>query len=449
MNSRYQFVAGAAVLLSGLTYLALAYYTPRANFPQLALLFGVALAGYVVLLRSGLSWQRGLVLALLLRLLWLPATPALSDDFYRFRWDGTLVINGINPFHFRPAELTSGLPVKSAKAEIHSLLSELFPRLNSPNYYSVYPPVCQFIFALAAKLFPNSETGFVIVLRLFILAAECSSAWLLLWLLELSKKPRELVLCYLLHPLVIVELTGNLHFEALVIFFVLLMFWLLTQQKTYQSALALALGVATKLLPLLVLPLLVKRFGWQRFIIYFFIFTLALALLFSPFISAELISNISRSLQLYFYRFEFNASLYYLLRAIGYQLSGYNEIAIIGPGLALVSALTLLIIAWRQRISSEGIAASLLLILTVYYLCATTVHPWYLTSLIAVSVFTRFRYPMVWGGLAILSYSAYRDASYTENLWLVGLEYTITIGYLGYELFFARPSKVSLPAPRP
>jgi len=449
MKPRHQVIAGIAALLSGLAYLVLAYVIPRADFLPLTLLFGVALAGYAVLLRSGISWKRGLMLALLLRLLWLPATPALSDDFYRFRWDGLLVANGINPFQFRPVQLTNGLLVKSVKYELRSSLTHLFPKLNSPAYYSVYPPVCQFIFGLAVRLFPDSETGFVVVLRLFILAAECGSAWLLLQLLDSLGKPRELALRYLLHPLGIAELTGNLHFEALVIFFVLLAVWLLSRQNIYQSALALALGVATKLLPVLLLPLLFRQLGWKRFIIYSAVFIFALALLFLPFISTELISNISSSLRLYFHSFEFNASLYYLLRAAGFQLSGYNEIAIIGPGLALVSALPVLMVAWRQRLALENLASSLLLILSIYYLCATTVHPWYLTPLIAVSIFTRFRYPLVWGGMAILSYAAYRDASYTENLGLVSLEYAVTLAWLAYELFFTRSSKVSLPAPRP
>ncbi|MDO7875899.1 glycosyltransferase 87 family protein [Hymenobacter sp. ASUV-10] len=446
MKPRPQVITGSAAALSGLAYLVLAYVTPRADFLQLVLLFGVALVSYVVLLRSGISWQRGLGLALLLRLLWLPATPALSDDFYRFRWDGLLVANGINPFQFRPTEIA---PAVALKPGLQPTLAHLFPRLNSPDYYSVYPPVCQFIFGAAAKLFPASEIGFIIALRLILLAAECASAWLLLQLLELLKQPRKLALYYLLHPLVIIELVGNLHFEVLVIALVLLAAWLLARQKTHRSALALALAVATKLLPVVVLPLLIKRLGWRQFIIYLGAFSASLVLLFLPFASTELIGNISNSLRLYFHRFEFNASLYYLLRAVGFRLSGYNEIAIIGPGLALVSALTVLTAVWLQRRSLAGLAVSLLLILSVYYLCATTVHPWYITPLIAVSVFTRFRYPLVWGGMAILSYAAYRDAVYTENLGLVSLEYAVTLAWLGYELFSTRLANASLPAPRP
>lgn len=448
MKSRPFLLVAAVALLSGFAYLSLAYTTPRTDFSRLALLAGAALSGYIILLNSNLTWQRGLILALLLRLLWLPATPALSDDFHRFRWDGLLVAQGNNPFQFRPVELISS-PSQLISPELYKTLAQVAPRLNSPNYYSVYPPVCQFIFGLAAWLFPDSGTGFIIVLRVCILAAECGSAWLLLCLLDILKLPRRLALSYLLHPLVIIELTGNLHFEALVIFFGLLTCWLLAQCRRQLSALTLALATATKLLPVLLLPLLIKRLGWPRFGIYFTVFILSVSLLFLPFASPALLSNISRSLELYFHRFEFNASLYYLLRAVGYQLSGYNEIAIIGPGLALVAALTVVIASWGQGRSLVSLPAGLLLILSVYYLCATTVHPWYLTPLIATSVFTRFRYPLVWGGLAILSYAAYQSSAYTENLWLVGVEYGLTLSWLAYELLNTRPIASSSPSPRP
>jgi hypothetical protein len=43
--------------------------------------------------------------ALLFRLLLLFAVPALSDDFYRFLWDGRLSLEGINPFLYTPRQL--------------------------------------------------------------------------------------------------------------------------------------------------------------------------------------------------------------------------------------------------------------------------------------------------------------------------------------------------------
>ena len=430
-----------ALLLSAAAYWALAYATPRAGFGQLVGLVGLVLAAYAWLLGTRLPLGWGLGAALAFRLLWLPAQPALSDDVYRFRWDGLLVAHGVSPFQYRPDELIAdgartALPDAATRTRVLPELQQLYRQLNSPHYYSVYPPVCQAIFGAAARLFPTSEQGFVTSLRVAVLLAEGGTAWLLLALLPALGWPAERALRYLLHPLVVVELTGNLHFEALSICFVLLAIWLLHRQQWVRSAGALGLGVAAKLLPLLALPLLVRRLGWRRFASYVALMGGTLLILFAPFISVALVVNISRSLNLYFRSFEFNASFYYLLRAVGYHLTTYNEIARIGPALALTAALLGLGLAWRERRPALAtLPGALLLLLTGYYALATTVHPWYITPLVALAPFTRFRYPLVWGGAAVLSYAAYRTSAYTENLWLVGLEYGLVYAVLAWELF--------------
>lgn len=438
-----------ALLLSAAAYAGLAYATPRAAFGQLLGLLGVALAAYAWLLRSRVPLRWGLAAAFVFRLLWLPAAPALSDDVYRFRWDGLLVAHGVSPFRFRPDELIAdggraAIAAPPARAAVLPELQQLYRVLNSPHYYSVYPPVCQAIFGAAAWLFPTSEAGFVRGLRVALLLAEAGTAWLLLALLPAFGWPARRALRYLLHPLVIVELTGNLHFEALAICFMLLALWLLQRRHEVRAAGALGLAVASKLLPLLALPLLVRRLGWRRFVLVAAVMSGTLLVLFSPFISIELIGNISRSLNLYFRSFEFNASVYYLLRAVGYRVTSYNEIALIGPALALTTALFGLGLAWRERTPTLArLPQALLLLLTSYYALATTVHPWYITPLIALVPFTRFRYPLVWGGAAVLSYSAYRTTAYTESPWLIALEYSLVYGMLAWELL--RPAPAATP----
>ena len=445
-----------AVLLSAAAYGALAYATPRAQFGQLLGLFGVAFGLYAVLLRWPLPLRTGLLAALLLRLLWLPSLPTLSDDYHRFRWDGLLVAAGINPFQYRPDEFdfrSSLFVVRSGPEKVvadnkqqttSNELRLLYPRLNSPHYYSVYPPVCQAVFGLAAGVFPASERGAVLLMRLVLLLTEAATAGLLLALLRQRGLPQQRALWYLLNPLVIVELTGNLHFEALVVALLLLSLLLLERGRWAWSAGALGLAVGTKLLPLLVLPLLLRRLGWRRFVGYAVLTGLVVALLFAPFLSAELVRNIGRSLNLYFRSFEFNASFYYLLRAGGYWLTGYNQIARIGPALALGSVvLALGLTLGEKRPTWVTLPGTLLLLLTSYYLLATIVHPWYLTPLVALSVLTRYRYALVWSGLAVLSYAAYQTIAYTENPWLLTLEYGGLLLMLTWELRRAR----RLPAP--
>lgn len=428
----------SALFVSAGAYGWLAYATPRSSFEQLLLLFALAFGAYVALLKSGLALRWGLPAALLLRLLWLPTLPAFSDDYHRFRWDGLLLTQQVNPYQYRPDGLVTTsspaapLVLPAAGPElaqpIIGQLAELYPHLNSPHYYSVYPPVCQAAFGVAAWLFPTSESGFVLVLRLLILLAEAATTGLLLTLLRRFGQPPQRALWYLLNPLVIVELTGNLHFEALVTSFLLLMLWLLARGRAATAGAALALAVATKLLPLLVLPLLLRRLSWRPAGWFGAGLLVTLALLFGPFLSLELLQNIGRSLNLYFRNFEFNASFYYLLRAAGQWYTGYNQIARIGPALALVVALGgLLLASTEKRPAWTTLPRALLLLLTLYFLLATTVHPWYLTPLVALSVFTRARYALVWSGMAVVSYAAYRTAAYTENLGLVALEYSVVL----------------------
>ncbi|MBC6607834.1 DUF2029 domain-containing protein [Hymenobacter sp. BT188] len=423
-----------ALLLSAAAYAGVAYATPRANFGQLLGLMAVAFAAYIWLVRSQLPLRVALVAGLLFRLLWLPATPALSDDYHRFRWDGLLVAGGQNPYLHRPTDLLAP-PAPIGNAQLQQQLTDLYPKLNSPHYFSVYPPVCQAVFGVAAWLFPHSERGFIFLLRAVLIGAECSTALLLMSLLRAFGEPKHRALWYVLNPLVIVELTGNLHFEALLICGLLAAWWALARGRWVWSAGALGLAVATKLLPLLVLPFLIRRLGWGAFLRYAAVLSLVVGGFFAPFMSLDLFSNFGRSLDLYFHTFEFNASFYYLLRAAGYWLVGYNLIATIGTGLALTAGLLLLLLAWReQQPTVASLGQTLLLALTLYYLLATIVHPWYLTPLITLACFTPYRYSIVWSGMVLLSYAAYQTPVYSENLLLVSMEYGLVIGILVWEV---------------
>jgi hypothetical protein len=62
-------------------------------------------------------------------------------------------------------------------------------------------------------------------------------------------------------------------------------------------------------------------------------------------------------------------------------------------------------------------------------------HPWYLATLILLSVFTRYRFTIIWSIAMILSYQAYANDPWKENLWFVALEYTLVFGVFFYEVF--------------
>jgi hypothetical protein len=76
----------------------------------------------------------------------------------------------------------------------------------------------------------------------------------------------------------------------------------------------------------------------------------------------------------------------------------------------------------------------MLLGVSVYSFLSTTVHPWYIATPLLLSVFTRYRFAIIWSFMVILSYFAYNDAVFRENLWLVALEYIVVIGMFTYEI---------------
>ena len=365
--------------------------------------------------------------AILFRLLGMVNLPNLSDDVYRFIWDGRLLAYGYNPFLYLPREILSGEIATQA-----GLTPALFQKLNSPDYYTVYPPLLQGWFAVAATLGGSSDLATAFWLRSPIFWGEAATFWLLYQLLKLLGKDkastRQGVLLYALNPLVTVELVGNLHYEGLTICFLLAGLYFYLKQKQTASATFLALAAGAKLLPLIFIPVLLDKNDWRKSLKYALTAGIVFLLPFLFFLNPTIVENISTSLDLYFRRFEFNASLYYLLRGVGTYLKGYNPIATIGPLLALVAASLILFFSWSKKLKLS-LPERWLFALTAYLLCATTVHPWYVVPLIALSTLSRFRFPVVWSVVLPLTYVAYGQMPFQENLWIVAGEYLVVLGW--------------------
>lgn len=356
------------------------------------------------------------------------SVPQLSDDYFRFIWDGRLAIQGIHPFAALPSEYAAqGFPVPGLDADVYG-------QLNSPEYHTVYPPVAQAVFASACFLFPDSMAGSVFVMKLFLWTMEAGVCWLLWRLLVHWQMPLRNILLYALHPLAIIEITGNLHFEGAMIFFFLLALWWAVRGRMALSAAGLALSFASKMLSLLALPFLLRIWGWKRTLLYGLVFAGVTALLFAPLIDLEVLRHFGGSLNLYFRQFEFNASVYYIARWIGYEISGHNRVALIGPVLAATAALSMLAIAlWPRRNELKQWPGFLLTAITIYLFLGTTVHPWYLCLPLALSVLCRYKYAVLWALVAVLSYHKYATPDQQEKLWVTALEYLSVIGMMLWE----------------
>jgi len=400
----------------------LGYFTPRQSFGQLISLYSALFVIYFFLAKTFNNARDVIFLGVFFRLLLLFAVPALSDDFYRFVWDGRLLANGINPYTILPADFINSIDYQNNFEN-----NLIFSKLNSPNYYTVYPPLNQLIFAASATLSKGSLFGNVIALRIFILLAETC----LLFMLMKNKLSDKFNL-YSFNPLIIIELNGNLHFEGVVMCFLVLALSMGVKDRKSLvfSSFLFACAVCVKMLPLIFIPLIIKQLGWKKGVFYASLVGIFTALFFLPFLDQMLIEKLFSSVNLYFQKFEFNASIYYLIRAVGFKFFGYNIIGMAGKIMAFLTFLGVLFISWK----SKNLYLGALAILTFYFAMATTVHPWYVTNLLVIVVFTSFRYPIVWSYTVFLSYATYQTNFYQENLWLVTLEYLLVLGMMIYEL---------------
>jgi hypothetical protein len=203
---------------------------------------------------------------------------------------------------------------------------------------------------------------------------------------------------------------------------------LLIKKNRYISAGgALSLAIQTKLIPLIFVPLFLKKTALGKKII-IALFCLILTLIMSLILlnSPERFLHFAESLRLYYGKFEFNGSIYSLLRIISQWFISYNPIVLLSK---IMITLTLSGVFWVYLKKLEPLNGMFWL-LTIYMIFSTVVHPWYLTPLVALSAFVNYRFALIWSALVPLSYYTYSQNPYSENYWLTGLEYIIVLGFL-------------------
>ena len=123
-NKRYALWLAAGLALVGL-HVVLALLSPRFAYgadplgmPVLALVAILICAGVVYLLtacrpitgaigRGSVVWM--IAVGAVLRAIMLPTTPILETDFYRYLWDGAVVVCGQNPYAHSPQQVLSAM----------------------------------------------------------------------------------------------------------------------------------------------------------------------------------------------------------------------------------------------------------------------------------------------------------------------------------------------------
>ncbi|MGB1211165.1 MAG: mannosyltransferase [Lacinutrix venerupis] len=433
-------------IISAVLYFTFAYNLERTAHFKLVSIYVLLFTIFYFLIKNNKENTNFLTaIAFLFRAIFILSIPNLSQDFYRFIWDGRLILQGINPYLYTPESYISQAQYPVAQAqELYNGMRQL-----NASHFTNYPPINQLCFIIAGVFAGKSIVGSAMVLRLLIIAADFGILYYGKKLLKQLKLPTHNIFWYILNPFIIIELTGNLHFEGVMIFFLIWSLYLLHVGKWKWAAVVFALSIATKLVPLMFLPLFFWWFlkeqttkNFIKLITFYTIVLVTTVLLFAPFFSSQFIDNYAKTVGLWFSNFEFNASIYYIARAIGYWFRGYNEIAVIGKILPVITILFILYLSFlKKNTSLQKLINAMLFSFTIYLFLSTTVHPWYIATILMLSIFTNYKFPLVWSFIIIISYLAYANADNTENLWVIALEYLVVFGVFIWETILQKTKK--------
>lgn len=361
----------------------------------------LALAGFLAALPRARwrCWPLVILLtSVLLRLLFVPRPPQLSDDLYRYLWDGLQLVAGVNPYALPPALAVPSSP----------LAAQWQPLINHPQLVTLYPPVAQLLFALAG--------GSLLGWKLLLLACDIATLGLLMALLRRVGQPAALAALYGWHPLAVIEGAASAHLDLAALPLLLLALWLLLPAPgraapgaVAGSGLALALAGGIKLVPLLLAPLLLVALAPGRR--WLFGLVAAGAVLLPAGLFWPELGNGLQTLGQYARHWEFAALPFRLLRAL--LADGLTARLLLATLLLLILAGLLL---WLRQAAGQpavalGQAAAVLLL--AFALLTPTLHPWYLL------------YPLV---LAPLAPPPVRLASFVLG-WSGLLGYQVVTGY--------------------
>ncbi|MFN2529789.1 MAG: glycosyltransferase 87 family protein [Pyrinomonadaceae bacterium] len=191
----------------------------------------------------------GLIFAALFRLSIIFSPPYLSDDIYRYVWDGRVQSAGINPYRYIPAD--------QSLADLRD--DKIYPNINRRDYArTMYPPIAEAAFLLTTR-FSESVT----CMKALMVGFEAIAVWALIQLLISFGLARQRVLIYAWHPLAVWEFAGSGHADALAIAFIALTLLVRRKRSETLTGFFLACATCVKLFPAVLFPAVYRRGSWK------------------------------------------------------------------------------------------------------------------------------------------------------------------------------------------
>ena len=355
------------------------------------------------------------LVAILCRLILLAGPPSLSDDVYRYLWDGRVQQAGINPYRYPPSD-----------PALAFLRTPDHAQINHPDLETIYPPFAQGVFRAAAAVSP---TVFVqkAAFALFDLATIGALAALLLR----RGRPPAWCLIYAWNPLILIEFAHSGHLDSLAIFWLVLALVGLAGRRPAWGIASLALSALAKYFSVLLLPYAVFRPSLRRWVPLFLGLT---ALGYVAFLDSS--RTWFASVGVYAAQWEFNSATFTVLNSL------------IGNGTWTRAALLAALLAWSlyHAARQQDPVRYAYMVVGFALIFAPTLHPWYVCWIVPFLCMYPSRAWIAFTGLVSLSYWVWVDAqaggAWTLRPALLALEYVPFYALLVWEAWEARQAAV-------
>lgn len=345
----------------------------------------------------------------------------LSDDVYRYVWDGKVSHDGINPYLFAPDD----------SAVAHLVDSSIHPNINFPWLPTIYPPMAQNIFMVSYLLSGDNTTGFKFIAALFEILTIIG---LIVWL-RLINIPRSHLLLWLFSPLVLIEFYLSAHLDMLAMPFLVGALIAMEKRRATGTGILLAMAALIKFYGLIFAPFMLFHFRGRNRLKFAVALGAALLALYLPYLVGAG-TAVFGSLFKYLADWQFNGSTFILLKYVLGLTSARTAVAI----LLALWLLWLLFSKWsvldRLHAAFGG-----------YLILTTTFFPWYMIWIFPFLLRNLSAAFLFLSGSVLLSYHVlighFAVGKWITMPWLGAMAYLPFYGLLLYDLVKRRRLKTN------
>jgi hypothetical protein len=303
-----------------------------------------------------------LTFAVLFRLSILFSPPYLSDDIYRYVWDGRVQAAGINPYRYIPADPSLA----------HLRDEKIYPHMNRRDTApTMYPPVAEAVWFLTTRV---SES--VTWMKVTMVGFEAIAVWALIQLLGSFGMARQRVLIYAWHPLAVWEFAGSGHLDAMAIACIALALLARRRNAATKTGVALACASLVKFFPAVLFPALYKRWDWKMPLA--FVLTIVVAYL--PYLGVGPVRVLGYLPGYASEKGIISGQQFLILASLRY-LFNVPTIVYLIAAFFLLTALAFWLMRNQERDEPDYVRSSLI-IASVFMVLLTPHYPWYFVWLI-------------------------------------------------------------------